>query len=289
MPIRSAKDVVDAVDSGRFHSKRFLKNAGTTGDGQWQDWSYSSGQPAYDARIGSAITFTPMVAQRNDAIFFPDIPSGMDRHLLSIDFATIPGGASQTNVEYAIYDLLAVYPLIDGDSTDTQSMVNDLSLTRYSDGLGVMPVIVNHVSPMLAACNATVEYINSDGDLKSVVWGVNNIGQNKVCFAPVINGSSGGLYASLASGDRGVRSIVSITFDTPPGGLFAVYLCKPIGGFSSRSFVSSFGVAGQKQFATSNGLNLPKIKDGAWLGMFYMPSGGGRSVVIHGNAQFVWG
>lgn len=287
--IRSLRDVALAVDEGRAHSQRFFKNAGTTGDSQWHDWSFASGQPAYDARIGSALEFTPSVATGNDAIYFPGIPAGMERRLLGVDLVFTPGGTSATATSFAMYDLLGVYPLIDGDSTDTQAMDNTAAVPRYTEG--VMAVLVNHVAPVIAAADAVVEYVNSAGDTKSVTWGATAYGQNKVNYTTSGSGSSGPLYCGLADNDAGIARINSLQFTTAPGGLWAIYLVKPLVRFNNRG---SNGVAvpsstAETSFITSNGFHLPLIKDGATLGMFFMPATGARTVALHGQAHFVWG
>jgi hypothetical protein len=289
MPIRSMKDVVDAVDQGRFHEQRFVKNAGTIGDNQWQDWSFASGQPAFDARIGTALRFTPFVAAGNDAIYFPPIPAGQDRHLIYLDYATTASGTGQTQVEFAVYDLVGVYPLIDGDSGDLQTMANDLAYPRYASGAGVFPVIVNHVAPALGNSDIVVNYRNQSGVSKSVTWAVQANGQNKVCYTTATGGTSGPLYCALAAGDSGVSGIDSVQFTTPPGGLFAIYMCKPVTTFADRSGAIALKATGEKSFALQSAFNMPRILDGAWLGMFYMPVGGARSITMHGNMQFVWG
>lgn len=103
--IRSVRDIALAFEEGRWHSQRFLKNAGQAGDGQWQDWAYASGQPAYDARIGNALTRTPVIAGRNDAIWFPPIAAGLERKLAELRVFTTPGGADQTSVEFQAYEI----------------------------------------------------------------------------------------------------------------------------------------------------------------------------------------
>ena len=291
MALRSVRDLVLAADAGRVHSQRFFKNAGATGDGQWQDWSFSSGQPAYDARIGGALAFTPFVAARNDAIFYPGIPDGMERRITGVDVATIPGGTGQTNVEFSLYDLIGVYPLIDGDSTDLQEMDNTATLPRYADGAGVFPVLVNHVAPVLSAANVAVEYVNSDGVTRSVTWAATANGQNKVCYTTATGGTSGPLYCALAGGDRGVRAISSIQFATAPGGLWAIYLCRPLASFANRGGQPAVTVTAtaERSFALQNGFNMPLVPDGAWLGFFYMPNGSARTVAMHGQMHFAWG
>ena len=291
MPIRSMKDLVDAVGAGRTHSQRFFKNQGTTGDGQWHDWAYASGQPAFDARVGTALKFTPVSAGGNDAIYFPAIPAGMDRRIVSIDMVAIPGGSGATATEFAMYDLVGVIPLIDGDNTDLQEIDNTLSLPRYSGEAGIVPVLVNHVAPGLAAADMVVEYVNHDGAINTVTWRATVNGQNKVCYTTSGAGTSGPLYCALTGADRGVLRINSIQFLTAPGGLWAIYLVKPLGQFNNRGYSAlSIPTANvEYNFATQNGFNMPLVKDGASLGFFFMPSGGARSRGLHGHVHFVWG
>lgn len=287
--IRSVKDIVDAIDAGRVHVQRFVKNSGGGTDSVWHDWSFASGQPAYDARIGNATAFKPMVAVGNDAIYFPPAP-GMDRRLLEIEVGALPNGASQLNVEFHLYDIVGVYPLIDGDSTDIQAMDNTLGYPRYSDGAGVFPVLVNHVAPSLVAADMVVEYTSSDGAARTQTWNATAFGVNRICYTTVSGGTAGPIYCRLESADRGVRSINSVQFSAAPGGLWAIYMCKPLGNFASRNLVGSqTSVIANKSFMTQNAAILPAVKDGAWLGMFFMSRGGARAISMHGNATFVWG
>jgi hypothetical protein len=288
--IRTVKDMSDAVDAGRVHTQRFFKNAGTTGDGQWHDWSYASGQPAYDARIGTALTFTPFVAQGNDAIYFPPAP-GTDRRLLSCDVVRTASGNDQTAVEFQVYDLIGVYPLIDGDSTDEQVMDNTAAFPRFESGEGVRAVLVNHIAPGLAAADALVEYVNTQGATKTVTWRATTTGQNKVCYTVSGSGTTGPLFCNLAAGDTGISRINAVTFTTSPGGLWAIYIVKPVAYFSVRDGVTGLNLRAttETNFALERGWHLPKVEDGAWLGLFFMPSAGARTVALHGNMTFIWG
>lgn len=292
--IRTVKDVVDAVDAGRVHTQRFFKNTNAiTGDNSWTDWAFASGQPAYDARIGDAATFTPAVATRNDAIWFPDIPAGMERRLLEINIYTAPSGTTQVRIENQIYDLVGYYPLIDGDSTDTQEMDNTLPLPRYADGAGVRAVLVNQVAPAIAAAQMTVTYTNSAGvGGRTVDWFTTTYGVTKAAYTSGSTTSTEGpLYCSMAAGDTGIRSIDSIQFLTAPGGLFAIYMVKPLAAIENRhnTALASSSVVTERNFAMTNAWNMPLVADGAHLGFFSMTSGGARTYSIFGNATFVWG
>lgn len=292
MPITTPTDIADAYAAGRSHTQRFLKNAGLAGDGQWQDWAFASGQPAYDARIGDALTLTPVVASRNDAIFFPEIAVGQTRHLAELSVYPAANSAGQLTVSYEMYDLLAVYPLIDGDNTDQQEMDNAAALPRYADGVGVRAVLVNHVAPGVAAGSPVfIAYRDSDNIARTltVYATLDGLGKSAWTFLPAGTSSTGSLY--LPTEGRGIKSITAATFTTAPGGLWCIYLVKPIARIDWQGGAAGVQntVFSVKNFATGNAFDFPRIYDGAHLSFFYMPNGSGRTVATFGNASFVWG
>lgn len=287
MAIKSLADINSAFDDGRWHLQRFQKNAGTGHHMQWCDPTFSSGQPSYDARVGVSLQFTPCVAQKNDAIWFPEITAGMDRHLTSFTMWTSQATYTGPISLYA-FDLLGYYPLIDGDSTDEQTADNTATLPRYSDGDGVQMVVVNHIAPAVQDGITIINYTDHAGVAQTVTNRTLNQGQNLVCsgIGTTSTTTPGAVGAPLANGSRGVRRINSIQHTTAPGGLHCIYLIKPL-------FTSVMGdnrVAVEKDFVTKNGFNCPKILDGAWLGWFERIGGASlRSVSCFGNFTFVWG
>jgi hypothetical protein len=291
MAIASTKDLATAFREGRWHVQRFLKNTGATGDAHWQDWSFASGQPAYDARIGDALTFTPFVASRNDAIFFPPKQSGQERRLVSLAVYPTASGTGQLTVDFQMYDLLGVYPLIDGDNTDLQEMDNTLTLPRSQDGVGVRAVLVNHVAPgVTAGSPVVIDYVTADDEAKSMTVYTTTFGAQKAAWSLESTGAAtGALY--LPVDGRGIKSITDLTFTTAPGGLWAIYLVKPI---EAINFQGGLAAVTQTQYSVKDlgameSFNMPLIEDGAWLGFFYMPNGSSRSVSIFGHATFAWG
>lgn len=291
--MRHPIDIVDAVRNGRVHQQRFFKNTNFGTDAQWWDWAFASGLPGYDARIGIGSTLNPVVATRNDAIYFPAIPAGMQRQLAGVHFAPRPSGASQLGITVEVYDLLAVYPLIDGDSTDLQSFDNTLTLPRYEDGDGVVPILVNHVAPMLAAAGGTYTYTDSDGNTKSSTFRAALTGQNRVVDAIPTLGGAGPLGMPFASGGKGARNIQSLIFDTAPGGLFCIYLVRLLG--TIVHYEDAVGALGTNKvgldycFCIQNGWDLPEVFDGAHIGMFVMNNAGSRTDTLFGHFTFVWG
>jgi hypothetical protein len=287
MALASLSDLQAAFDDGRWHMQRVYKAAGTAHALQWADPSFAAGQPAYDARVGTAATFTPCVAAKNDAVFFPGIPSSMERRLTSVTLwsnqATYNGPAS-----VVLFDLLGYYPLIDGDSTDTQFFDNTQPLPRYESGDGVFPVMVCHVAPAVQDGVALIEYTDSDGAAQSMTLNVPNNGQNLVCSGTRSAAATdvGPLYMALADRSRGVRSIDSLTYTTPPGGLHCIYLVKPLATMQLGDNL----LAAEKEFFSKAGMHCPRVLDGAWLGWFdRIGSGTSRTVAWFGNFTFAWG
>jgi hypothetical protein len=286
MPIQTLADINRAFDDGRWHLQRFIKNAGTAHALQWCDPTFASGQPAYDAHVGAALAFTPAVAQRNDAIWFPGIDATHERRLISATFrdqqATYNGPAS-----VVIYDLLGYYPLIDGDSADEQPMDNTAALPRYATGDGVVAVMVNHVAPAVQGGIALLTYTDAMGVQRTSTVGVPLNGVNLVCSNSQDTAALDvGALAMSLNAPAGVRSIDALQYTTPPGGLHAIYLIKPLATVVCGDNL----VAVEKDFYGRAGLHCPRVHDGAWLGWFNrIGTGTARTVAWWGHFTFAWG
>lgn len=218
--IRSIADFARACEEGRYHCQRFIKTgAGQAGDNRWQDWAFQAGQPAYDARIGQALAFTPSVAQGNDAIYFPPMADGMQRKLFKITMCPRASNSLQASIDFVLYDLVGYYPLIDGDSTDPQEFDNTLTLPRYTDGNGLRLVLVNHVAPAVQGGVMNLEYVDQTGATRTITLGVPNNGINGPCCAAnssTVNNSSP-LVLPLHEGVTGVRQVNRITYTNGAG------------------------------------------------------------------------
>ena len=292
--ISSHASLLSAYDNGRNHTQRFMKTGvGQTADGRWQDWAFQAGQPAYDARIGQVTSFVPVVASKNDAIYFPPCPAGMERCLHQITMRPLANGASQASVEFMLYDLVGYYPLIDGDSTDRQDMDNTQSLPRYTDGKGLQLVMVNHVSPATANGRMMLDYTDTNGNNKTLTTGVPLNGINTVCSGvrDFEAADTGPVTLSLEA--AGVLRVNRVTYLTPPGGLHCIYVIKPLAQFVHFHDLLVQGLfekhAIEIDFFTKDGGRLPRIKDGAHLSFFYRPNGSSRAVSMFGDATFIWG
>lgn len=293
MALASIRELISAYDDGRVHLQRFYKVAGLAGDNFWQDWAYATGQPGVNARVGDSATLTPFVAIKNQAIWFPGINTDQERRLSELVVSTTAGGASQASCNLLLYDLVAVYPLLDGDSTDAQVMDNPVALPRYADGVGVFPVLVNHVAAQTGVGTGVYSYVSCAGlTFNNVPFGVVNVGLGKAASASSQAGTAtvGSLFMPSGGGCPGVRQITSLTFVTPPSGLWAIYMVKPLAWISNNDgLLVTAKIATERRMLSHNAGNLPRIYDGAHLGFFYQPNGGARTVAISGHAVFIWG
>lgn len=281
--LQTIGDYNAAFAAGQTHSQRFIKNAGVNVNNRWIDWTFASGQPLYDAKTGTAGSFTPLNAQRNDAIWFPGIAAGMERRLSSF---LIRSGSTGGPGSVIIFDLLGYYPLIDGDSPDQQDFDNTLTLPRYADGKGVIPVLVSSVAPSTQDGIGTMTYIGSDDvERTSPVFRYQSTSLNGlVCTVPANVTPGEGALGMPMVGVSGCKAITSLTYTQPPGGLAAIYMIRVLG---TMLFNGNQSLATEKQFLLHNGLQAPRIYDGAYINLFYR-YGGAATADFFGEATFVW-
>lgn len=291
MPIRSVADILAAYDAGRVHVQRFTKNALTGADIHWHDWAYAGGQPAFDARVGIAGQFNPFVAARNDAIWFPNINPDQERYLAGMTLRTSAVITGQITTDAVVYDLLGVYPLIDGASTDIQPFDNTLTLPRYESGVGVVGTLVNHVAPVLSSANVDIIYTDNGDATRTSNSSVLVTGPGRSVSAMLGGLQVGPVSFPLGAGSAGIKNIQSLQFNVPPGGLFSLYLFKQLAFVNnSDGALAPEKIATERSFIQQNGWAMPRIYDGAHLGMFLRTNGLNRAVTsIFGNMEFIWG
>lgn len=289
MPFTSVSQYATAFEDGARWESFFNKTGGPAsfGAGRWGDMSMGAGIPKYNAYIGSQATATPLIGAGNDGIYCGPTPSaGQTKHLTDIFIQST--STTLHPAEFVLCDYLLAYPLMDGDDTAEQLMDNTLTLPRYTTGEGVQCMIVC-TTPMVGNSNVTVTYTNSDGVsgrtstsrlIASTVVGC-------IVSSSNTSGAAGsvGPFIPLASGDKGIRSIQSITVETGSGGFFAVVLVKPLANIS----LLESRTAHEIDLPAMRGWNMPQIQNGAYLNFIYNPAQNGTAVLLRGSLHFVWG
>ena len=179
-----------------------------------------------------------------------------------------------------------------------------VSLPRYSNGVGVRPMLCWHSGGWQLASNATsavahniqMTYTNSS----------NTIGQS---LPTIISGLSGavpamghidhsgtavnnfGPYLPLSSGDSGVQSVQSFQISAATGtnNYAELILCKELFTLPTSTPASLFAAAAERDFLNQV-RTLPNIQDGANLQwVFFAGAGTAASLVASGNFKYSWG
>lgn len=273
--------LVDSIESaGKYHRSIFSKTTSvSTALSQWRDISSHSGYPKANFYIGTQ--FESTIFSTNYAIYTgPSIPSTSKRILHKATLIL-----TINSVSLFLLDYLMFYPLLDTDDTAQQDLDNIVTLPRYTTGEGVRAMLVwtsSHTGNM----TATITYTNSagvSGRTASLV--LSNSGVAGTIASGVVSGLTNctGPFFPLASGDIGVRSVESILFSAPGGGLCSLVLVKPIVNFGTLEA----GTAREIDFIIERS-SAPVIEDGACLNFIGLcPSSYGGQQFI-GELDFTW-
>jgi len=125
-----------------------------------------------------------------------------------------------------LVDLLVAAANINANTTSAQT-VNTAALTRYTDGKGVMMILVVTTALGTTAANVTISYTNQDGVSGRTTGAIamtTSAAVNRL--QPVV---ANAFFIPLQAGDTGVRSVETITFSAAMGaGVLDLYLFKPL-------------------------------------------------------------
>ena len=292
MAITSFKGFVDAEENGQTFIGGFRKNiTAVTGGNAWFDTTLSPGNPLPFYYASTPLIGAPISQSANGGIphNLPVASLGYQTYLKTI--ALTPSGTAGVNTVNILCDYLFYYPFVDTGTTDEQVLDNTLSLTRYTTGQGVSVMAVQ-MAGLLGTGNPTFRftYINQAGELKTsptqTCGSASIVGQ----LATGNNSSASQInsnypFLSLAPGDTGIRSVQSVTFDSPDIGLLAFVLVKPLEQICLRE-----NGASAERTPAINFFDLPIIADNAYLSM--LVSTGNTSASSNsfiGTIQTVWG
>ena len=293
MAIKSGGDLMAAYQAGQSHAMRICRTSSSSGtSANWNDWSMGSGQPSYDAHIGTALAFTPKSNSPSSCLWLPPA-AGMDRRLVSM---TMGAGISTSSISIYICDFIGFYSQIDGDSSSLQSFDNSTPLPRYANGEGVQMFLVQNVAPATSAGVATITYTDTLGVSQQTTFNVNAATSIGTIINGTIPGSAnlnGSAFIPLSGNGRGVASVQSIQFGTAPSGNHALCLVKPITQWVHNDDAPGT-VTGPSQYLTDKEFMMqsagicPSIPEGCQI-MMLNRSSVSATPVFFGELLFVWG
>lgn len=294
------RDWVDAQDNGRAHITTFRKQVASSATlaNDWIDYTYFSGNPPANFYASSPLESAFVEASRG--ILIPDVYP-LKQFVRRINVMSAAASATATTNQrqnLILADYLLYYPFIDTDALgEEQFTVATQTLPRYISGDGVMMMAVSQ-SAASSVGTFTVNYTNSDGvsgriSQTTYTKVVSGGGTLVTSTTNVIAGSQP--FIQLMAGDKGVRSVESVTFSAAGGGLMAIVLVKPIQHLYSTQEcrrttsgnLESYGAA--SQFESVIHMQPEEIKRNAVLGIIGLGNAGSlASSVLVGTLETIW-
>lgn len=287
MPISRVQQLVQTgYDGGQSWTSSFRKVSaiGST-QGIWADLSLAPGSPKPNYYVGGELAAT----QLNDkdgangvGLWHGGNVAPKTKHLHTLLISSTV--ATPTPNTFYLCDYLLFYPLIDMDATGQQLLINTATLPRYTDGVGVRAFLVA-TNPFLGGAQFTMTYTNSAGvsgrEMPLLTSDTNTFIGTLVHGGTNIRAS--GPFLPLCEDDLGVRSVQSIEFLAPNGGLAALVLCKPLAVVMTAEVTA----CAEFDFLTMKP-TLPRIMDGAYLNFLCCPNGSLSGAPITGMLTTVW-
>lgn len=284
MGFSSYNDMIGKITSGQKRDVSWFKQWGASAAtaGRFYDLFQFNGSPVAGAYSGTALNAQVPTEATTGALWHGGNVSPSTKHGLN----AMANSAAATFVPglLTLVDLCLYYPGINANANTVQNMVNGSSLTRYTngDGLVMWPVVTTALGA--TASNLSVTYTDHAGNTG------NAIGMTVPATASQIIGglvnATVGPFLPLAAGDRGVRSVQSVQMSAAMGaGAFALCLGK-------RIMDIPIGVAG---FPSERDLinqlpSLPQIQDDACLvWLFHAGAAVAASSLVHGKLELGWG
>jgi hypothetical protein len=289
MAIQSVDNIVSSISAGKTAIQPYNKITGAAAytAGRWYNTFTLGGTPVAGSYSGTALNAVQMTDATTGSIYHGGNVSTDIKHLLNTELVT--SAATGVPAFLMLVDFLMYYPTISMNSATAQTLVNGVSLPRYTDGNGVRAFLEITATSGATAHNVALTYTDQAGNTG------NALGATTACTASAIvphithSGTAAnnyGPFLPLAAGDTGIRSAQSITISAASGaGTAALVLCKPLATIP----LSTVSVATGRDFLF-NMPSLPQIVDGACLGyLLYSGAATAASTTFMGTNQFVWG
>ncbi len=235
----------------------------TITNGDWLEYFATAFGGTYSGTAGVAVAMNgSTVGALPDG---PDVyPSS--KHLIKTGLlkrtGNFPGSAW-------LVDMLLYYPSCAVTGTPT-TLDNSVTLPRYTNGIGVMGIVVSHTALSTVVLDINVNYDSNENASQAT----NNLISTAAASGPgttLVKGAVGGSpFIPINGTDTGIKKINSYTINSSgTGGTICFLLVKPI---------VPLAFLGQSNLASAEFLNvLPKIEDDACLGII-MSQGSSGSI-----------
>lgn len=294
MGFASRKALIDAELQGKVVRSHWQKTSGLTAyvAGRWYDMSMMPGAAIPRANVypGGLRSATALTNLSSGSIYHGASVSPATKHIVKAGiYSTVSTIASTT---FMLCDYLMFYALIDFDDDGVQEFDNPIALPRYPDGLGVRAFIVTTSDLGPSAFDMDISYTNTD-DVQNRVMPVRVSGLVSSIPGHLLHSgvlaNNYGPFLPLAPGDKGIKSVQSITLSVAGGqGWGALVLAKPLMNIQTMPVSNAIYYVTEKDLVLDCP-SMPRVKDGAYLN-FLIHAGGayGASSMARGYLKFVW-
>lgn len=289
MGFSSLDDFISEVTvNNKFNRTDFYKTTGVAATaGRCYDLSLANGNPIQQTYAGTNLTFVPLSESDGKGIYTGGNVSPDTKHLTNIGAVSSVATSVPSFVEFV--DVLGYYPLTTNTITTSQTLINTLSLPRYTDGAGVRAYIVATTTMGAGTPNITMTYTNQAGVAGRTMPVTVSAVATAVQSHLVHSDPSANKYfpfLPLAVGDTGIRSVQSIQLSaTMTSGSMALVLCKPLATLP----LTTAGVMAERNLMTQLPA-LPRLYDGCNLNMlFFTASATVTATPFLGYVETTWG
>lgn len=293
MAFSSVDSIVTSLASAKTARVDWNKITGASAytAGRWYDLSGLGGTPVANAWAGTALAWTACTESAGNGTQIFGMRHGGDvstdvKHILNA--SAITGVATGVPSQLMLVDMCGYYPTINLNSASAQTLTGTPSL-RYTNGVGVRAFLSVTTASGATAHNVAISYTDQDGNTG------NTLPVTVACTASAIIGhinhsgvaaNNYGPFLPLASGDRGIRSVQTVTISAASGsGAAALVLCRPLLTIP----LPVVSVASERDFLNQIP-SLPVIPDGACLTWLYFAGAAtAASTNFYGHLDTVWG
>ena len=286
MAVNSVKQLVDAELEWRVRRYQWRKvPTQVTTAGYWFDPSLSPWNPVPKYWFDATPLIAKAIYQSTDGGLYHWANTAPQSQYLRMTTA-MSNSATGLPLPLTLCDFLLYYPSVDDSILDPQLLDNTVTLPRYTDWKGVQVIAVT-VAGRTGGQSFFFNYTNSDWVSGRVSQTVQ---QNAIPAIGTIttsslstNWQSGNPFIWLQSGDRGVRSIDSVTMLWVDVWLFSLILVKPL----AQTMIREQTAPVEKDYLIETS-DIPEIKDDAYLSWLTCPNWSLNGVTLFWDTQIVY-
>lgn len=300
MAYTSTDDMVSELAAGKSYRSDYFKLSGAAAHvaGNAYDMSLNAGVPVANTYPGTALNAVVPTELTGWGIYHGGDVSGDTKHILNA-MAVAVGATSAPGI-LILVDVALYYPGIDLKSTALQTMVNGVSLTRWTTGKGLRPYIVvtaqSGGTPASTPVLSVFNYRDQDDNDGAFSGMTINFTAGAAAIPPVSKivhcapaANHPGPFLPLNAGDTGIKRVNTLQLSTAYTGATTttgcIVLCKPLLSIP----LVGIGVPGERSFFAPSPI-LPTIPDGACLNWLYFPGAAtAANSTFFGALDLGWG